>query len=188
MAWNKIKEFIGGAAPIVGSLFGGPVGGAVGALVASTLGVENEPEAILEELKSNPDAILKIKQMESDERKQLRELEYKSEIAKLNDKQAQHEQTQLTIRNGDNATDMEVRRTRPHIAKVSFYSGAAYVFILELIGAYGHGSGASFEMAGVLFSPVLTYMGLRTVDAFSPKGKTGEAVRAVTSFIEGGKK
>ncbi|EGQ8094326.1 hypothetical protein ACT5DV_000874 [Vibrio cholerae] len=72
--WDKIKSLLGGAAPLVGSLIGGPAGGTVGVLIADALGVENTPDAIEAELLRNPDALLKIKQMESDERVALRKI------------------------------------------------------------------------------------------------------------------
>ncbi|GLT18871.1 hypothetical protein GCM10007938_26530 [Vibrio zhanjiangensis] len=72
--WDKVKSIVASAAPLVGGLIGGPVGGSVGSLVAHTLGVENTPKAIEAELKRNPDALIKIKQLESDERIALRKL------------------------------------------------------------------------------------------------------------------
>ena len=62
--WESIKELIGNAAPVVGSLIGGGAGNAVGELVAKALGVENSPEAIEAELRNNPEALLKLKELE----------------------------------------------------------------------------------------------------------------------------
>ncbi len=75
--WDKVKSALGGAAPLVGSLLGGPAGGAVGSLIASALGVENTPLAIETALTNNPDAVLKIKSLESEERIALRRLALK---------------------------------------------------------------------------------------------------------------
>lgn len=73
MNWDNVKEFLGGAAPVVGTLLGGPAGGAVGGLIAKALGVKDEPDAVLEALKSNPDAIIKIKELEYS--KEIKEIE-----------------------------------------------------------------------------------------------------------------
>lgn len=62
--WESIKELIGTSAPVVGGLIGGPAGVAVGGLVAKVLGVENTPEAIEAELRTNPEAMLKLKELE----------------------------------------------------------------------------------------------------------------------------
>ncbi len=66
--WGNIKEIIGTVAPIAGSLLGGPIGGTVGSMVAGLLGVEDNPKSIENELKKNPDALLKLKTLDSDER------------------------------------------------------------------------------------------------------------------------
>jgi len=167
MSWEKVKDAIGDAAPVIGSLLGGPAGGAVGGLVASWLGVENKAEAVLEKLQTDPAALLEIKKMESQERMQLRQLQFEQAKLQLTDKQHQHEQQQETIRSGDNAEDEYVRRTRPKIARHSFVAGAAYVMLFELIAAFTSADGADMALAGAIFSPALAYMGFRTLDAFS---------------------
>ena len=71
MNWDSVKNFIGDAAPIVGGLLAPATGGisvAVGGLIAKTLGVEERPEAVMEALQTNPEALLKIKELEKDER------------------------------------------------------------------------------------------------------------------------
>jgi len=72
--WNQVKSVIGSAAPMVGTLLGGPAGTAIGAMISSALGVENSPDAILKELKDNPDAIIKIKQIEANHSEKLQAL------------------------------------------------------------------------------------------------------------------
>ena len=54
MGWEKVSKLIGKYAPVVGTLVGGPAGSAVGALVATALGVENSPEAVEKEISKNP--------------------------------------------------------------------------------------------------------------------------------------
>jgi len=78
MSWERVRDVVGRTAPLVGGLLGGPAGGAVGALVASALGVDNDPDEVLRELKNNPDALVKIKTLESEERIALRQLSVQS--------------------------------------------------------------------------------------------------------------
>ncbi|MGF1688351.1 hypothetical protein L4C36_16935 [Photobacterium japonica] len=72
--WEKVKAMIGAAAPLVGSLIGGPAGGAVGSLVASALGVENTPQAIEQAISTDPDAMVKLKQLEYEHAQELKRL------------------------------------------------------------------------------------------------------------------
>ena len=75
MSWEKIGKTIGQVAPMLGTLLAPATGGAslaIGAMVASVLGVENTPEAIDLHLQQNPDALLKLKELEYKEQDSLR--------------------------------------------------------------------------------------------------------------------
>lgn len=86
--WEKVGRAIADAAPVLGSVIGGPAGGAVGAMIASTLGTSASPEAVLEKIKSDPEALLKIKQLEADEREHIREIQLQTLQAELADVQS----------------------------------------------------------------------------------------------------
>ena len=78
--WDKVLELIGDAAPVVGTMLGGPAGAAVGGLVAKALGVDNTPEAIEEALKNNPDALVRLKELEVSKELAILEAQYKNKI------------------------------------------------------------------------------------------------------------
>jgi len=46
-------------------MLGGPAGGAVGSLIASALGVDDTPDAVAAAIKADPDAAVKIRQVEA---------------------------------------------------------------------------------------------------------------------------
>ncbi len=93
------------------------------------------------------------------EREQTRRLELQ-----LADQQAEHKETQATIRHGDSAEDEYVRRTRPLGCRLGLYAAILYVMGFEALAAIGAGEGANWELAALLMSPFLTYMGWRTAD------------------------
>lgn len=64
-AWNKIRNVVGSVAPVAGSLLAGPAGGAVGAMLANALGVDSTPDAVAAAIKSDPQAAVKIRQIEA---------------------------------------------------------------------------------------------------------------------------
>jgi len=75
MKWEDISSTIGKVAPMLGTLLAPATGGAslaIGALVSSALGVDNTPEAVEAEIKRNPEALLKIKELEQKENESLR--------------------------------------------------------------------------------------------------------------------
>ena len=65
LEWKDIADVVGKAAPMLGALIGGPGGIAVGALISSALGVGNTPSEVSQALLTNPDAAIKLKEIES---------------------------------------------------------------------------------------------------------------------------
>ena len=74
MNWKSIANTVGKIAPTLGSLLGGPAGASVGTLIATTLGVENTPDAVSEALRINPEAAIKLAEIESNQKVKLEEL------------------------------------------------------------------------------------------------------------------
>ncbi|EGQ7799309.1 hypothetical protein I6Z03_002999 [Vibrio parahaemolyticus] len=105
----------------------------------------------------------------------------------LEDKQQEHEQTQLTIRNGDNAKDEYVRHTRPKMARQSFFMMVLYIVAMEIMKANDFGTGADVYLALTIATPAFAYLGLRTIDGFAPYSKSsGDKVSGVLkSMIKG---
>ncbi|EKF9119070.1 hypothetical protein O1B25_000864 [Vibrio cholerae] len=193
--WDKIKSLIGGAAPLVGSLIGGPAGGTVGVLIADALGVENTPDAIESELLRNPDALLKIKQMESDERIRLRELSYQqAEMESAERKLVITEQHKLMVAEL-NSDDAYVRRWRPTfgyavcLAWTSLFFGIAGLMLFHPEFTEQAFTGAAKLTA--LFSVALTVLGLnihkRSQDKQISAGITPAGVfGGIASALRGG--
>lgn len=101
MKWSDVTDFLGGVAPVVGTILGGPAGGAVGGLVAKALGVEEKPDAVIEALKNQPDALLKIKELENS--KALSELQ-----ASLDEKKLYAESEKANLSTVTSAQNMQV--------------------------------------------------------------------------------
>lgn len=103
--WDKIKNIIGNSAPLVGSLIGGPAGGAVGSLIANAIGTDNDPIAIETALSSDPNLLLKVKQLEYDYKTELQKMaidaqnvQLKSEaqrLADVQDARAKHKDSKM---------------------------------------------------------------------------------------------
>lgn len=62
--WEKIKDIVGASAPILGNAIVPGVGGAAGSMIAKMLGCNNDPETIEAQLRTNPEAVLKLKELE----------------------------------------------------------------------------------------------------------------------------
>lgn len=86
MDWSSIKKLVSKAAPLVGTALGGPAGGAVGAMLAGTLGVDPEPKAVAQALRHDPEALVKVRQFELENEKHIRNIAFQTLQAELNDK------------------------------------------------------------------------------------------------------
>jgi hypothetical protein len=74
LTWQDVAPILGRIAPILGTLIGGPAGAAVGGLVASALGTGADPQEVVTALQTNPDAAVKLKQIEKDRQVELQGL------------------------------------------------------------------------------------------------------------------
>ena len=70
--WTKVGQRLADIAPMLGTVVGGPAGTAIGSVIAATLGTANNPDAVLAEIKRNPEAALKLKELEHAERASIR--------------------------------------------------------------------------------------------------------------------
>lgn len=85
MEWKDLKSIVGKSAPILGTLLGGPAGGAVGALVSSVLGVDNEPDEVHKALSADPSLLLKLRKAEIRQQTQLQQMMVESETKRLSE-------------------------------------------------------------------------------------------------------
>jgi hypothetical protein len=90
MNWSDIGNIVGKAAPVVGTLLGGPAGAAVGALVASALNVDADPDMVGAVLAGNPDALVKVQELQVNAKVQLQQLAVTAENNRLQAEAAQY--------------------------------------------------------------------------------------------------
>ena len=171
--WKTLGQQVAKFAPLLGGAIGGPGGAAIGQLVASAFGAPaDDPQAIAAAVQQDPQAAVKLRELELRHRERLEELALERYRAGLDAESERHAQSQQTIRaEAQYGTDY-VKETRPRIARMSFYAGAAYALGMEAAKLAGLGAGADTALLGVLFGPVGFYMTMRTLDAFSGKGKS----------------
>ena len=87
MDWKKIAGRITSAAPILGSLLGpgGTLAGTAIKMIGSALGVDPTEDAVITALQTDPDALLKLKKFELDNKIELQKLNIEQEQARLAD-------------------------------------------------------------------------------------------------------
>lgn len=168
--WAKVASFLKENATegvaLVGAMLSGNVPAAVAAgaaMVQSATGTSNEQDA-LKQLETNPDAVIRLKELTYQNEQDVRRHIEAIELARLEDEQLRHAETQKTIRAGDTATDERIRMVRPAMAKQSWLATIAYC--LGCFGVRAITGDDIFDalIAATLFAPAGAYLGLRTVD------------------------
>lgn len=171
MEWKDVGTWLksngGSLLSLAGAVATGnvPVGvAAVASMITEATG-ETNPAAALVKLQADPATMVKLEEIVKRNEADIRAHHREMLRLELEDKQKEHEQQQLTIRSGDNAEDEYVRRTRPRIARQSWYATVLYILAfeaLELAGLFTEG--ATVELAMLLIAPAGAYMGFRTWD------------------------
>lgn len=86
MNWSDLGKKVADFAPLLGSALG-PIGAGVGALISSEFGTENTPDAISSFITGNPEAQVKLREIELTHKAQLQDIKLKTLQAELSDKQ-----------------------------------------------------------------------------------------------------
>lgn len=123
--WQNVKKIIGGSAPLIGTLVGGPVGTLAGGLLASALGENvdvNDPMAVENALRADPAALARLKLLEEKNRGDLQLQAIQADTLKF-------QEIQKTYRLELQSKDRFVRWWRP------FYGWACGVGIFLLFFA-----------------------------------------------------
>jgi len=160
MNWGNVGSWLqdnaASGAGLIGSLLTGNVVGAISAgasMVSSATGT-NDPLKALNILKTDPVSMARLKELQIQEDASIRQRLKEMTELELKDKQAEHKETQETIRGGDNSEDTFVRRTRPAQAWLSLMAALAYVFM---------NATPDFMILSALLTLPFSYAGLRQI-------------------------
>ena len=191
MDWSDIGSMLGKAAPVVGTLLGGPAGGAVGGLISQALGTDAEPDKVAQMLDQDPAAYERIKKLEQEHERELRQMMLEAETSKLT-------QVNKTMRAEAASNDAYVRRWRPTFGYLTAIAWAlqsvaiAWVFIEnpEQSGQIAQAIGALTPMWGVALAMLGINVAKRSEDKQVSAGQkpAGGLIQAITQRVSGGNK
>jgi len=137
ITWKDIAKTVAQVAPTAGSLLGGPAGVAIGNLIAAALGTTAEPDKVLEAIQSDPQAAVKLKELELNHKLEMERLTVEAEKNRLAVETAELQETSKQIESVNSTMRAEAASEhwfsafwRPYWGVISGTAfGAAVVFI-----------------------------------------------------------
>lgn len=64
MDWKEVGVAVAQSAPALGVALGGPAGGAIGGLIAAAFGTDNSPDSVAQAVANDPEAAVKLRELE----------------------------------------------------------------------------------------------------------------------------
>lgn len=130
MNWSDIAAIVGKTAPLLGTLLGGPAAAAVGGIISAALGVGNSPDAIQQAVAADPQAALKLAQIQADHSLELQRLAVTAEDNRLKAETADY-QTEVDDRKSARTREVQSGDRMPAIlsvlALVGFFAALAAI-------------------------------------------------------------
>lgn len=124
MDWSDLGRTVSGFAPLLGGLVGGPAGAAAGKLIASAFGGDaDDPKQLEQLIKADPQAAVKLRELELNNKVELEKLTIESESNKLAADTSRIESVNATMRQEAISGDSWQRRWRPFWG---YMSGTAF--------------------------------------------------------------
>lgn len=131
MEWKDVSKAVGAAAPLLGTLIGGPAGAGIAALVASALGVGGTPDEVSQALSTNPDAAVRLKQIEATRQTELQALVVAAESNRLAADTATMQAVNATMQAEAKSDHWPTYSWRPAIGfAVAFNTGVASILVV----------------------------------------------------------
>lgn len=124
MDWKDLGQVVGRAAPMLGTLLGGPAGAAVGSMIASALGTQPTPDAVESAIAGNPDALIKLRQIEAN--RAIRFQELLTEQAK----------TEIQAEAADRSSARQMQTAQPSRMPALLTTGVGLGFLLTLAALF----------------------------------------------------
>ena len=165
MNWSTVGQWIkqnaGTGAALVGSLLTGNVPGVVAAgvaMIGEATG-SDDPDAALATLQNNPEALVRLREIANRKQEIINTHIETMHRLDLEDAQAEHHETQETVRAGDLSGSVFNRLTRPGQSWLFSIAAIAYVFAATFTG-----HAVDVFILGALLAQPMAYNGLRTYD------------------------
>ena len=97
MDWKAVGTAVANAAPLLGTLLGGPAGPMLGSLIAHEFGTSSDPTAVVAAITADPNATVKLQQIAADHDVALKQMTMQMAQAELASDTAQIQAVNQTL-------------------------------------------------------------------------------------------
>jgi hypothetical protein len=208
MAWQDTLKKIASAAPLLGRLLPIPGAGVAGDLIAAAFGTKNDPESLEAAINADPNAVLKLREIEDNNRTLLQQQLILAETARIQaNLLAESDRLKTineTMRAETSSEDPYVRRWRPTwgyataltwtVQGLGFMAAVVWVVVAtpEQAGQVFDGIAAILGSMTIIWGIALSVLGVnvhqRSKDKAVAAGQTPAPgiIASLTSRIKGG--
>ena len=162
MDWKELgKKVAGLGIPLLGGALGGPGGAALGGVVASALGLKDDsPDTISQALTVDPEAAIKLKELENSHKEKIEELAFQRYAAEMESDTKQQAEINETMRT-ELATSGYKSGWRPLFGYISAlgFGGILAALVISMFREPSS-AGDMIESATVVLSLMLTVLGV----------------------------
>lgn len=162
--WDKVIELVGGSATVIGGLIGGPAGASVGGLIGKALGVDSKPESIENALVNNPDALVKIRELELSKEIATLKAQYDNKV-----EDNRHEEHYANVNVGDKQNargSNHLYELQTDIGKRIFIQTSIIIPLLIIINVLLISYAAELKLGEAMISMVSTLIGIAINNAY----------------------
>lgn len=187
MDWGALgKKLLSGGLPLLGGALLGPGGAGLGAMVAETLGLEtDDPASIAMHIDQNPDAMIKLKQLQLDHRERLAEIKSSQVLAEIQAQTAQQAEINKTMRAELQSDSGYKSGWRPMFGWLSAF-GCGFILFALVYSIFKNPSDASdiLDSATVIITIMLTVLGINIKKRSDDKQTaTGQAPLGIMTAV-----
>ncbi len=154
MDWKDLASTVGKAAPILGTLLGGPAGAAVGAIVASALGTGNDPAEVEKAIAADPASLVKLRDIEATKTVRLQELA--TDMAKVDLQTAAADRASARDREAKTG-DSFTPRTLALLVTAGFFGVLGYLLVEGKPQAGGDALLVMLGSLGTAWTAIISY-------------------------------
>lgn len=163
MQWKDIVGDIAKFAPVAGTIVGGPAGaavGMVGSLIAHALGVDATPDAVQSAIATDPQAALKLRELELNNAVQLQQLAITQEQNRLAAETATY-QAEIADRDSARKREEAVKDWTPsvmaYLVTLGFFSVLGFLLYYGKPAAGGDALLVMLGALGTAWTAIISY-------------------------------